>query len=86
MFLFESGRVRLTSDPGLWIRHTLAAGRFLESALTNEIAIYSRSIDLPYKDPADRFIAATAMVNGFVLATADKNLLACRNIHTLPNR
>jgi PIN domain nuclease of toxin-antitoxin system len=35
-------------------------------------------IELPHPDPADRFIAATALVCGFALATSDKYLLKCR--------
>jgi len=31
-----------------------------EAKLTNAIAIKNRFIELPHKDPADRFIAATA--------------------------
>jgi PIN domain nuclease of toxin-antitoxin system len=54
--------------------------------MTHEIALHSRLLELPHRDPADRFIAATALVNGFHLATSDKHLLKCRTIQTLPNR
>jgi PIN domain nuclease of toxin-antitoxin system len=43
-------------------------------------------IELPHEDPADRFLAATALVNGFALATPDKHLLNCRVVQTLPNK
>ena len=46
----------------------------------------SRLIALPHQDPADRFIAATALVRGFTLATSDKHLLNYRSIRTLANR
>ena len=36
--------------------------------------VTSLEIDLPYSDPADRFLAATAQVHGLTLATADTRL------------
>ena len=86
MVLFQKGNIQIASDPGVWIRQALAKGFVAEAALTSEIALHSRLIDLPRQDPADRFIAATALVHGFALATSDKDLLNCRIIQTLPNR
>jgi len=44
----------------------------------------SRTIPLPHKDPADRFIAATAKLNGLILVTSDRALLACPELALLP--
>jgi PIN domain nuclease of toxin-antitoxin system len=85
MMLFEKGNIEIAADPDVWIRRALAHGFVAEAPLTHEIALHSRLIDLPHKDPADRFIAATALVNGFTLATSDKHLLGFRGIPTLPN-
>lgn len=52
----------------------------------HEIAFQSRLIALPHRDPVDRFVVATALVNGFTLATADDHLLHIRRIRTIPNR
>ncbi len=84
--LFQLGRIRISSDPAIWIRQALAKGFTREAALTHEIALHTRLIGLPHKDPADRFLVATALVNGFTLATSDKRLLQFRAIATLPNR
>ena len=84
--LFQKGNIRVASDPGIWIRQALAKGFVAEAALTHEIAPHSRLIELPHEDPADRLLAATALVNGFTLATAGKHLLNCRVVQTLPNR
>jgi PIN domain nuclease of toxin-antitoxin system len=86
MVLFQTGRIEIASDPAVWIRQALAKGLTAEAALTREIALHSRSINLPHQDPADRFLAATALVNGFAFATADRNLLELRSIDTIPNR
>ncbi len=52
--------------------------------MTHEIGLRSRSIRLPHDDPADRFIAATAMVHGLTLVTADRTLRECPDIRVLP--
>jgi len=40
----------------------------------------------PSPDPADRFLAATALVLDLTLATADQRLLGLGDIKTLANR
>ena len=34
----------------------------------------SNELDLPHRDPADRFLAATALVFGLMLVTLDRRL------------
>ena len=55
-----------------------------EAPLNFEVTVQSRRIKLPHQDPADRFIAATALVYGFTLVTADKDLLRCKQVPVLP--
>ena len=57
-----------------------------EAPLTIDVALASRTVDVEHRDPADRFIVATAKVYGLTLVTADARLLRCRDIHVLPNR
>lgn len=45
-----------------------------EAPLTHAVALRSRQINLPHQDPADRFIAATALEYGLTLMTADQHL------------
>jgi PIN domain nuclease of toxin-antitoxin system len=47
-----------------------------EAALTREVAIRSTELDLSRGDPADRLLAATALVHGLTLLTLDEQLLA----------
>lgn len=84
LLLAERGRLILTPDPWTWIRMTLAARPMREFALTHQVALRSRSVRLSHDDPADRFIAATAMVHGLTLVTADRSLLGCPDISVLP--
>ncbi|MFH7244651.1 MAG: type II toxin-antitoxin system VapC family toxin [Spirulina sp.] len=83
MLLDEKGKIALSDDPAAWIEKSLDALQILEAPLTGEIAILSRQIDLPHQDPADRFIAATALRYGFQLATVDTHLTAAEWLSTI---
>jgi PIN domain nuclease of toxin-antitoxin system len=74
MMLAESGRIELDPTPEQWIAEALQRSPVKEAHLTCAIAIKSRRIELPHQDPADRFIAATALVNGMMLLTVDHRL------------
>ena len=74
--LCEKGRLVLNPDPEEWVRQRFRELRPKESAITIEVAIRSRAINLETADPADRFLAATASVFGLVLLTADVHLLS----------
>ena len=85
LLLAERGRVALRPDPHRWIRKAMSSTPVSEAPLTIEVALASRSVDLEHQDPADRFIAATAAVQGLTLVTADARLLRCKDIQTLSN-
>lgn len=53
------------------------------AALNYAIAILSRQIDLPHQDPADRFLAATAIYYDLILATVDANLTGSSALQTI---
>lgn len=86
MILAEKGRIVLQPDPASWVRTVLNQLAFHEARINHEIALQSRALKLRHRDPADRFLAATAMVCQLTLVTADKNLFACRDISVLRNR
>jgi PIN domain nuclease of toxin-antitoxin system len=84
LVLAEKGRLKLeASTPSAWVREMLDTVPLKEAPLNCEIALASRSIDLSHQDPADRFIAATALVYDLVLITVDERLLASRQLQTL---
>lgn len=78
--LHAAKRVRLLHSPVAWRAQLLSAG-LIEFPVDGEIALLSVDLDLPHKDPADRFIAATAIAKGAALMTADSKLLKWK--HTL---
>lgn len=86
LILVEKGRVILDADPVSWVRDVFRKIPFNEASLNHEVAIQSREMELPEQDPADRFLAATALVYDLTLVTADDGLLAARGISTLPNK
>jgi PIN domain nuclease of toxin-antitoxin system len=86
LILARKGRVKLDGKPEMWIREALLKSNLKEATLNNEIAIISSHLSLTHKDPADRFLAATAIVYDLTLATADKRLLRCRQYKALANR
>jgi PIN domain nuclease of toxin-antitoxin system len=49
-----------------------------EAPLTHEVAMETRRISLPHRDPADRFLVATANVFGLTLVTADEVLIKAK--------
>ena len=86
LLLAERGRVTLEPDPPRWLRNAMSIVPISEAPMTVDVALASRSVDVEHRDPADRFIVATAKVYGLKLVTADARLLRCRDIEVLPNR
>ena len=86
LILAEKGRIELKPDPAAWIKTVLKRLAFHEARINHEIAIQSRTMNLRQQDPADRFLAATAMVYQLTLVTADAMFFRCRDISILRNR
>ncbi|MBM3788500.1 MAG: type II toxin-antitoxin system VapC family toxin [Acidobacteria bacterium] len=81
--LIEQGRVPSTSSTRQWIENARQALPVREAPLTFAIAERSRMIDLPHQDPADRFIAATAIEMNIPLVTSDERLIRCEGLRCL---
>lgn len=84
LVLHAKGRIRLHGDLGAWVARATAPLR--EAPLTHEIALAARELPFDHRDPADRFLAATAHVLQLTLVTADDRLLGLGKIATLANR
>ena len=83
LLLTEKGRISLQSDAATWIDQSLKALSIHEAALNHQIAILSRQVNLSHQDPADRFIAATALHYQLQLATVDARLTNVDWLQTL---
>lgn len=83
LILAEKERIELDPSPKEWILEALKHGPVKEAKLSHAIAIKSRLIELPHKDPADRFIAATAWEYDLTLITADEKLREAKRVKIL---
>jgi PIN domain nuclease of toxin-antitoxin system len=84
--LSRKGRITLDPDAETWIAHKLRAVPLREAAITHEVALATARLQLPHRDPADYFLAATARVFDLTLVTADERLLKAPDLSTLANR
>ena len=85
LVLVDKGRIALDAEPQAWLRRVAKALALKEAPLTHEVALRSRLVDVPHQDPADRFLAATAVVYGLTLVTADVRLIESRGFSVLAN-
>jgi len=83
LLLAEKGHVSLGPDIVKSVRDIFRKIPFKEAAITQEVAIQSRSVQLPHQDPADRFLAATAIVFDLTLVTADSRIIAAGDLPIL---
>lgn len=83
LILAEKGRIKLNSEPTVWVKRYLRSLDFKEARLTHEIAMRSRKLELSHQDPADRFIVATAIELELTLATVDSRLLELNWLSTI---
>ena len=81
--LIEQGRVPATCPTRQWIENARQAVPVREAPLTFAIAELSRRIIVPHQDPADRFIAATAIEMNVPLVTSDERLIRCEELRWL---
>jgi PIN domain nuclease of toxin-antitoxin system len=86
LLLAKKGRVLLEPNAVLWLRERLKELRPKEAPINHEVSIHSESIDLPHPDPADRFLAATAVVFDLTLVTADDRLIGTQSFAVMPNK
>lgn len=77
IILAEKNRISLQPDTNTWVDLALKNLGTYEATLNHDIALLSRQIALPHQDPADRFIAASAVFYNLKLETVDANLTSC---------
>ena len=86
LLLVERGRLKVRGHPAAVVNDMLKTGPFREAPVTHAVAMHSRRVQLPHDDPADRFLAATAVVYELTLVTADDRMLSASGLSVLPNR
>ncbi len=80
--LFGKGRIRLTISLESFLQEVEA--RFAVLPISGRACANSLGLPASYpKDPADRLIGATALVEGLALVTADREIRRSRAVHTI---
>jgi PIN domain nuclease of toxin-antitoxin system len=83
--LLEKKKITISTEFHLWVAESAKDLQLKEVPFTWEVAQELRFTHPVHKDPADRFLAATAKVFDMTLVTADARLLEVPNLKTLPN-
>jgi len=84
--LCQKNRLTLHPNPQAWISNALDVVPLREAPITYQVAQETARVQLPHRDPADRFLVATARVFGLTLVTSDEELLKARQSPVLANR
>jgi PIN domain nuclease of toxin-antitoxin system len=83
--LLEKKRIAMHEDFAVWFARTSEDVELIEAGLNWEIAHDMRYILPNHKDPADRFLAATAAAYDLTLVTADQKLIGVPGLKVLAN-
>jgi PIN domain nuclease of toxin-antitoxin system len=82
MTLSSKGRIRLDISLESFLREVEA--RFIVLPISGRACVRVLGLPAAYpKDPADRMIGATALVEGLSLLTADREIRRSRALHTI---
>jgi PIN domain nuclease of toxin-antitoxin system len=83
--LAQRGRVRMHTTPEDFRARVLGLG-IQEAALSGDVAIVAAGVSRLLRDPADAFVAATALVHHGKVMTADTRLLESRAVDVIDAR
>lgn len=86
ILLLEKKRLQINRDFGEWFKASMEELDLIEIPITWEVAHELRFTILGYRDPADRFLVATAKVHDLTLVTADERLMQVQGLKVLANR
>jgi PIN domain nuclease of toxin-antitoxin system len=73
--LAARGRIHLGTPLRQWVARAQTQFPLQEALLNQEVALISHEITLTHRDPADHFLAATALVYDLTLMTVDGRLM-----------
>lgn len=81
----EKKRIVIDQDFGQWFEESRVDFELQEACLDWRVVHEMRFLMRGHKDPADRFLAATAKAHDLTLVTADQRLLRVPGLKTLAN-
>jgi PIN domain nuclease of toxin-antitoxin system len=86
VILVEKKRVTLREEMDRWVEKSKRELSLREAPFSWEVANELRFTLLGHRDPADRFLVATARVYDLTLVTADERLMHLPGLSVLANR
>ena len=85
LLLIEKKKLEMHENFRRWYARTAEDLALEEAAVTWKVVHEMRSILPHHRDPADRFLAATAITYYLVLVTADQKLISVPGLKVLAN-
>ena len=84
LVLARKGRLGLEPNPEEWVRLALRRSQPIMVPLTHEIAIRAEALSgFETRDPADRFLVASALVGNLRMVTADRAMIGFSELQTV---
>ena len=83
--LIEKKKFVINQDFATWIQQSISDLKLQEITLNWQVAFELRFVLPNHKDPADRFLAATAIAFDLTLVTADQKLMGVPGLKVLAN-
>ena len=71
----KSGKLKLPVPPKSWLDLVLEHHDISVIDISRDVSLLSADLPPYHKDPCDRFIIATAIINSFPVVTADENFM-----------
>jgi len=81
--LVDRDRFRLTIDVRSWLEELFASTKLAVLPVTMEVGIVAARLRDPVRDPIDRIIVATALLQGVPLVTKDHKIIASGVVTTI---
>jgi PIN domain nuclease of toxin-antitoxin system len=83
--LVQKKRFALKEDFAVWVQRSISDLNLKETSLSWKVAYEMRYILPNHKDPADRFLAATAVAYDLTLVTGDQKMIGVPGLKVLAN-
>lgn len=85
LLLAERGRLDLQPSPREWMEEALRRVPMRDARVSRDVALEMSTLEMSTRDPADRFLVATARAFGLTLATSDGRIIESGLVDVLPN-
>ncbi len=85
LLLADRGRLDLQPSPRQWIAEALRRVPMRDAPVSRQVVLLMSTLELPTRDPGDRFLVATAKAFNLTMATADRQIIESGEVEVLAN-